>query len=656
MKLRIALIALIYLSISTGNAQDNEVLLTIDNQQVTSKEFMTVYQKNNVDIQTAEKKSIEEYLELYINFKLKVIEAESLGLDTVQSFRKELDGYVNQLTEPYLVDRDYEEALIREAYDRLQEEVNVSHIMIRVRNGATPEDTLKAWNTINNLYDSAIVAPSFEELALETSEDPSVKDNNGNLGYFTAFRMVYPFENAAYQTNPGNISRPFRTTFGYHIVKVYDVRPARGELRTAYIMLISNDQSTEAEKKEAERKIQEIYSELKQGANFTEMARVYSEDRGSSRKGGELPWFSTGRMVPEFEEAAFSIEKDGDISEPVKTQFGWHIIKRLEYRKMGSYEEEYKSLKSKVEKDKRSRGSRESLIRKLKIEYKVKTYPKAKEPFVALVDTSFFKGSWDESRAEGLNSRIMTLTDKTYSGEKKTYTQKDFAQYIKSKSRKSPIRDSRQTVNELFDQFVGEMIIEHEKSVLKLKYDDFRLLANEYHDGILLFEIMEQKVWKKALKDTAGLEKYYNTHKNEHMWGQRVDATLYYCENDSLSNIVMDNLEKGRADTAILSRTNKTSALAVSLKKGRFEKDEIEELSKIGWQENSIQKINSNNRSVVIRIREILDPQPKELDEVRGIMASGYQDELDKMWIEELRAKYPVEVNQEALDRLIVEN
>jgi peptidyl-prolyl cis-trans isomerase SurA len=367
MKLRIALIALIYLSISTGNAQDNEVLLTIDNQQVTSKEFMTVYQKNNVDIQTAEKKSIEEYLELYINFKLKVIEAESLGLDTVQSFRKELDGYVNQLTEPYLVDRDYEEALIREAYDRLQEEVNVSHIMIRVRNGATPEDTLKAWNTINNLYDSAIVAPSFEELALETSEDPSVKDNNGNLGYFTAFRMVYPFENAAYQTNPGNISRPFRTTFGYHIVKVYDVRPARGELRTAHIMLISNDQSTEAEKKEAERKIQEIYSELKQGANFTEMARVYSEDRGSSRKGGELPWFSTGRMVPEFEEAAFSIEKDGDISEPVKTQFGWHIIKRLEYRKMGSYEEEYKSLKSKVEKDKRSRGSRESLIRKLKI-------------------------------------------------------------------------------------------------------------------------------------------------------------------------------------------------------------------------------------------------------------------------------------------------
>lgn len=656
MHIRKVLVVLISLSISSGLAQENETLLTINNQQITSKEFMTVYQKNNVEIQSAEKKSIEEYLELYINFKLKVMEAESLGLDTAASFRKELDGYVNQLTEPYLVDRDYEEALVREAYDRMQEEVNVSHIMVRVREDATPEDTLKAWRTINNLYDSALVSPSFEELALETSEDPSVKDNNGNLGYFSAFRMVYPFENAAYKTKPGSISKPFRTSFGYHIVKVYDVRPARGELRAAHIMLISNEQSSDADKKEAERKIHEIYSELKGGANFTEMARVYSEDRGSSRKGGELPWFGTGRMVSEFEEAAFSLENDGDISEPVKTQFGWHIIKRLEHRKMGSYEEEYKALKSKVEKDKRSRGSRDSLIRKLKVDYKVKTYPKATEPFVALIDTSFFKGSWDEKRAEGLNKNVMTLYDKVYSGEKKSYTQEDFAKYIKSKSRKSPLKDSRQTVNELFDQFVDDMIIEYEKSILKLKYDDFRLLANEYHDGILLFEIMEQNVWKKALKDSAGLEMYYEAHKDEHMWGQRVDATLYYCENDSIANIVMDHLEKGHADTAILARTNKASALAVSLKKGRFEKDEIEELKKIGWQENSVQKVNSKNRAVVIRIREILEPQPKELNEVRGIMASGYQDELDKMWIEELRVKYPVQINQKELDRLIVEN
>ena len=302
----IALLALALMAPLTQKSND-EILLTVGSEEVTVSEFQRVFKKNNnlEDITTQE---MEEYLDLFVKFKMKVLDAKAMQLDTATSFKKELAGYRKQLARPYLTDKQAEESLITEAYDRMTHEVRASHILLLLDENALPKDTLEVYNRINSLRSKILNGEDFESVAKAYSEDPSAKSNGGDLGYFSAFRMVYPFETAAFNTKLGTISKPFRTRFGYHIVKTTDKRSSRGEVKVAHIMIEQKSNANEKDKKEASDKLDQLMDFFKQGKSFDELLR-YSDDKGSSKQGGELPWFSTGQMVPEFEEAAFALEK-----------------------------------------------------------------------------------------------------------------------------------------------------------------------------------------------------------------------------------------------------------------------------------------------------------------------------------------------------------
>jgi len=630
---------------------DDDVLLTIEGNDITVSEFMAIYNKNNVEIESADKKSVEDYLDLYLNFKLKVHEAEVQGYDTVPAFQNELGGYVNQLAAPYLVDNQFTEDLIKEAYERSKWEVKASHIMIKIPENPTPKDTTNAWIKINEIYKEALTDSNFADLAVKYSDDPSVTKNGGDLGYFSAFRMVYPFESAAFATQVGGVSKPIRTSYGYHIIKVEDKRPASGEIKAAHIMVISNDKSTPEEAAKAKKKITEIYQKLQNGEPFSRLANTYSDDRGSAQKGGDLGWFGAGRMVPGFEAQAFALQNNGDYSEPFLTQFGWHIVMREDKRNIGSYEEEYEELEKKVKKDRRSLGSEHALVMKLMKEYKVKIKTKSKEAFYSVIDSSYFEGKWELAKADGLDATMMMINDKKYGKKKVTYTQADFAKYLSDKMRNRKAESIPLYIDKEFDRFVDLKMIAYEKSILSNKYPDYKALLTEYHDGILLFEIMEKEVWKKAMQDTTGLEAYYDQHKSEYMWNERLNAKQYICDNKEIADMVALMLKENKSDSTIMAMMNKNSELAVNIREGKYEIDEEPYFSKVE-RKPGVSIVDNKDNVIVVEVVEVIPSEVKQLDEVRGLITSAYQDELDKQWIEALRSKYSYKINTEVLSTL----
>ena len=330
-------------------AQDNQkILFSIDSEPVYTKEFINVYKKNINLIDDASKNSIENYLNLYVNYKLKVKEAFELKLDTLQKFKSELNEYKSSLIAPYLKDKNVSEHLIKEAYDRIKKEIDVSHILVFIKPEATSKDTLIAYNKLLEARNIILSGKSFNEVALQFSEDPTVKQNGGRIGYFSGLQMVYPFENNAFNTKIGDISKPFKTKFGYHILQVHDIRDSKGEVEVAHIM-VKND--TEA----AKIKIDSIYNEIIiNKADFFQLAEQVSDDKASATQGGRLNKFGTGRMVESFANEAFKLEKEGDISEPFQTQFGWHIAKLIKKYPIESFEKLKIKIKEQVENDDRS--------------------------------------------------------------------------------------------------------------------------------------------------------------------------------------------------------------------------------------------------------------------------------------------------------------
>lgn len=640
---KIALIALFAGWILPGFTQDSSIILTVADEEVTRAEFENIFKKNNRDADVS-KEALEEYMELFINFKLKVNEAESMGMDTMQKFVKELKGYRDQLARPYLTDSEQNEALVRQAYERKKDEIRASHILISVQPNASPEDTLKAWKEVSNIRKQAVSGKDFGTLAKTHSDDPSAKDNGGDLGYFSALQMVYPFENAAYNTEVGEISEPTRTRFGYHIIKVHDRRESRGEIKVAHIMVRTSEKDNAERLELAEKQIKDIHMELEEGGDFAELALKYSDDGSSSAKGGELPWFGAGRMVEEFEDAAFALEEDGEISEPIKSRYGWHIIKRLEYKPVGSYEELEGELKSRIAKDSRSEKTKESFVNKLKKEYDFKAYSRNLKPILNKLDTNIFNGNWDVSKADGMNKPLFEL-------DGKEYTQSDFAKYLDDKQRKkrrthdSPVNYGR----EMYDQYEEETIFEYENSRLEEKYPEFKALMKEYRDGILLFELTDMLVWSMAVKDSAGLQAFYEANKDDYTYGERASGTLYFCDNADIAKQARKMARKGKSKDDIRDKLNKESNLHVRMEDVKLEKGDREFLEGIAWEKGLSENIDHNNQIVFLHTKEILPPEPKPLSEVRGLVTAAYQNQLEKEWLEELRNKYEYEVNEEVL-------
>lgn len=658
-RLLVACLAILFTGLQAQ--QKSEVLLTIEDEPITKEEFLRVYNKNNNQQNAIDPKTVEEYLELYINFKLKVKEAEALGMDTAPDFVRELSGYRRQLAQPYLTDRDKTSELVKEAYERLKQDVRASHILVRVSPDASPQDTLKAYTKIMS-YRRNISDPEkeFGKAAAEMSEDPSAKQNYGDLGYFTAFQMVYPFENAAFNTPVGEISKPVRSRFGYHLVYVHDKRPARGEMKAAHILIKVPKDANDEDKGKARQKVNEIYNRLQQGEDFAALARQYSDDKSSANKGGELPMFGVGRMVPEFEDAAFSIEEDGGIAEPIQTEYGWHIIKRIGKKELPSYEEMEKELKRKVSRDGRNLKSKDSFYNKLRAQYPVKKNKEAIVEVVDLVDVEFFEGKWRaRDLAEGMDEVVVSIED-TISGKTHTFTQYDFADFLERNRRyertKENIANRERIAYQLLESFIDRELMKIENNNLEAKYPDFKAIMQEYRDGILLFELMDKKVWTKALRDTSGLESFYEANKNDYMWDQRVEAKIFVCNDEKMAKkarrLAKKQKRKGWSNDKIREKLNDDSQLNVQIREGKFEKGDDPIIDKVEWEEGLSDNMEIDNKIIFVSIWEVIPPTPKELSEARGIITADYQNQLEEQWVNDLREKYSFQVNQAVLESI----
>ena len=631
-------------------AQNSDVLMTIGKENVTKSEFEYVFKKNNKNSDKADEKSLREYLDLYINFKLKVIEAKSLGMDTVSSFKKELAGYRKQLASPYLTDKEVNERLISEAYTRLQKEVRASHILINCAEDASPKDTLAAYNKIMNIRRRAVdKKESFEKLAKEYSQDPSAKTNGGDLGYFSAFDMVYPFESAAYNTSVGNVSMPVRTKFGYHIIRVTDVRPAQGEVKVAHIMVKATEKMTKADSANSIAKINEIYARLQKGEKFDELARQYSDDKASAKNGGALPMFKTGKMVLEFETEAFALKNKGDYSKPFTTVYGWHIVQLLDRKAVPTYDESSKEIKNRVARDTRSDLNKISFVNKLKVEYKFVENPASLKKFYAKIekDSAIEKLTFKKEQAVNPKDVLFTIQSTNYLvSDYAGYFQTNYPNYIKDKASKLK--------KEIYDNYVSKSLMDYEEERLDSKYPEFKALMQEYRDGILLFELTDQKVWSAAVKDSAGLEAFFKNNQKNYTWSERLDASIYTCANEETATLVRSLIKNKKiSQDSLLKRVNKTNPLNLTIKSDKFERGDKSIIDEIEWKKGLTENKKVGNSIVFVNVKAKIPSQPKTLNEIRGIVTADYQNYLEKQWVATLKAKYPVSVNEEVFKTLI---
>ena len=660
MNLKLSGLLLLLFLIFTASAQvdNNTTLMTIAGKPVTVGEFMAIYQKNNVKGEAIDKKSMDEYLDLFINFKLKVLQAEQLGLDTVASFIKELDGYREQLAKPYFTDEATLNRMIQEAYDRKRIDIRASHIYFRVKPDASAQDTLIAYNKALEAREKILKGERFDNVVMQYSEDPSAKDreatnqhpfmkgNRGDLGYFTVFDMVYPFETAAYNTETGQISKPIRTDYGFHIIKVTDRIPSLGDFVVAHLFLGIPKGATAADSARVKSKIDSLYALLKAGARFEDLVKNFSEDKGSSSKGGVLPKRGVNRLMPEFIAAIATIPNVGDFSKPVLTQgYGWHIVKLVERKPIGTFDEEKTELKQRILKDSRAQQINNAVLARIKNEYGFNENPKAKEDFYTLVTDSIFSGKWDDSKALEKYQIMFKIGNSTY-------TQKEFASYLVSKQKKGDKKDIPLYVNSMYENFVSETVLQYENGFLEEKYPDFKALMKEYRDGILLFDLTDQKVWSKAIKDSTGLQDFYQKNKSSYMWGQRVEASIYTLKNPALALKVKNFIKSNLKEDDILKEINSDTLKVLSIESGKFSRKDNHYIDTVAWIPGISKDIKVTGRIVFVVIKRVIKPEPKSLNEARGLITADYQNYLEKEWIHDLREKYPVVVNREVLVKI----
>lgn len=640
MKRKILLVALAMAAMATVEAKkpSDPVLMTINGKKVPLSEFQYLYNKNNT--QQAEKQSIDDYVDMFVTYKLKVADAEAAGIDTTAAFQKEFIGYRNELARPYLRDTVVFNKLIAEAYDRMKEDVDVSHIM--VPRGESPDLDSKNAAMLDSLRTAIINGADFNELALKHSIDPGVKRNNGHMGWMSANQYPYSFEFTAYNTPVGDISPVIQTDFGHHIVKVHGRRPARGEVLVQHILKLTQGKN-EAEAAKQKAAIDSIYTLLKNGADFDSLAIALSEDPGSARNGGKLPWFGPGRMVPEFEDASFSLA-NGEISEPFATSYGYHIVKRLDWKGVKPFNEAKDAIIGTMNHDMRSNMPEEAKLKELKNAYK----SSVNESTLAMVtDEIKAHGQLDSAVVDkfrnsqapllSVGKKVIPLCDVI--GEVPLYS------VAKAESGVS-------IVTNVFNKALDKATIEAEREALVDKYPDYRNLVNEYRDGMLLFEISNRNVWDKASKDKEGLENHFKTNRYKYNWeAPHFKGYIVFTPNDSLETAVKSYIA-----------ANKVTADSINtVMRREFGRDVKVERVIAAKGDNAIvdavafggEKPAPTGKWInYFAFEGRVVAFPEEAADVRGAVITDYQAKLEKEWIESLRTKYPVKVNTKLLKKL----
>ena len=654
----IALCFMMMPSLLSAQSYAKKTLITIGDKEISAKEFMDTYEKNNVKTDVIDKKDIDEYLNLYIDFKLKVTEAEDLQMDTVPSFVKELKNYRNQLAKPYFSNDDITEELVKEAYERMQYDMNAAHILIKCDAKALPADTLAAYNKAMSIRERVLKGEDFSAVAMEMSDDPSARDmeeipgvrkayvgNRGELGYFSAFDMVYPFETGVYTTEIGEVSMPIRSDFGYHIIKVNSKTSALGVVRAAHIFLVADPSDPTKADSILKNKAYNIYNELmKDQSQWSDFVRKYSEDRGTITNNGILSPFRVNQIVPEFITAVKSL-KMGEISEPVKTSFGYHIIRLVANTPPADFETEKARLEERVERDMRGKISEDIAMKRIMKDNNFKENTKVKDEFIASIDSTLAMGMY---QPEEIDSKKVIFTI-----GKESCKLEEFVDYIVGHQRRQGFLSSSAYAYDLYDAFLKEKVFAYEDACLEEKYPEFKTLVQEYHDGILLFSLMEEQVWNKAVEDTVGLKEYYERNKNNYMWNDRVRA-IVVMSNDKENVEEITSFLSGDVTIDSVRSYLKDNDLKATARFSFYQKGDNVNIDAMAWNEGELQVFEStvDNTTQIIKIVEVRPAEPKSFKEAKGLVTSGYQTELETLWLQQLREKYPVKVNQKILGKV----
>jgi peptidyl-prolyl cis-trans isomerase SurA len=616
-------------------------LFSVGPSTVSVDDFLYTYRKNHQNAsQDYTEKKINEYLDLFINFKLKVAEAHSRGLDTTAKFDTEFKTYKEELKKPYRTEPDALDKLTRETYQRLTEEIRAAHILINARPEAEPADTVIAYQKLVNIKNRIQGGEDFEKLARELSEDPSAKYNGGDLGYFTALQMVYPFEDAAYRTPVGDLSPIIRTRFGYHLIKVIDRKPARGEVEVSHILLRTGTSDDAKVKSTAFT----LYDQLKGGRNWQEVCKENSQDANTSQTGGLLKPFGIGALasVPEFEAMAFAMQKPGEISDPFQSSIGWHIIRLEKKIPLPPYSEMETSLKRRVSRDERLQVSQQALTTKRKKQFLFVENQEVKQRIMILADSSLTQGSW-----KYLGSPDQ-LKQTIFSVETKPVLVSEFVGYVKVNQKKSSLNPGVY-LNQLYENLVEEKIQVAEEEELKKKYPEYSNLLTEYREGILLFEIMETEVWNRASSDTLGQRQYYQANRNNYQAGDRVEARIFSMQEKSVRDEFTSKIKKGDSLTqSDLRRFKSVQNFRI------YKKKDSKIIDQIPWT-TGLHETESEGLFYLVEVKRLVAPGIESFEEARAQIISDYQDNLEKNWIKELREKYPVKINNKGKKVVLAE-
>ncbi|MDP4289597.1 MAG: peptidylprolyl isomerase [Bacteroidota bacterium] len=634
-----------------AQTKEDSVLMTIGGEKVTVSEVMSLYRKNSIKGTVLNKKSFEEYLELFLNYKLKIRQANDLKMDTALAFKNEFQYYRSQLAQPYMTDEEMSNLLTREAYQRKLKDVRASHILVKLDINASPEDTLAAYNKIVSIRERILKGEDFGKVAAEVSDDISARDqkdgtkiipgNKGDLGYFTVFDMVYPFETAAYNTGVGKVSIPVRTDFGYHLVKVTNIKPAIGEVLASHILFQFDNEPSHADSLAVKIRVDSIFAKVKKGEDFAMLARNFSDDRITAPKGGLLPWFGSNRMVPEIIEAVDGL-KPGQYSQPFLSSYGWHILKVIERKPIGNYEDIKDVLRQKVTRGDRLEALNQSFVEKLKKSYGYKADLKALDKVAAALNDSVFAGKWKIPSPK-------KLTKYLFSFDGKTYTQLDLANYIETTQTPKNKFDKKQYASIRFNSFVNKELLDYEDKHLEIKYPEFRDLLQEYHDGLLVYALTDMNVWSRADADTTGLRLFYEQNKNNYMGEARLDASVFTVFNSTRIDKVRGMVLKGSSEEEILKSYNSDTTKVVTIEHHQYLRGESPLIDLIDWKEGLSRNVDTDGTTTFVMVHNVIPPMPKALKDIRGTVVADYQNYLEKSWMNGLRKKYPCYINKDVL-------
>lgn len=667
MKKIVVLLTLFVLSLCSVAQTDNDVVIEVAGEKITKEAFLKMYNKNNLTPGKIDKNDLDAYLELYINYKLKLLQAKELGLDTIPSYLEEVDKYRQQLIIPYLNDAEVTQSLIEEAYERTKTFVRASHILISLPENANPADTLNAYNKAMSIRERALKGEDFNALAKQYSDDPSAKDrkeqnykgNGGELGYFTSMTMIYPFENACYSMEVGEISLPIKTRFGYHIIKLTDKIPAFFSTFDVAHIWVGIDKRPEQESKAI---IDDVYAKIQEGQiTFDSLVKLYSDDKSTASVGGVLKNQKVNTVPANYIEEASKL-KIGEVSAPFKTAFGWHIIKPVSYKAIPSLEQQRKTIEDRISKDERSFKSLESFESKAKLEYGFVEDKDGLKEIEKILTDSVFNATWIIPAEFSDNTELFRIGDFSF-------TINDFAKEIEKHQRIQPAEYIPTYIEKVYNTVVLEQVVNYADSKLEEKFPELKAEIQEFSDGVLIFSITDRMVWNKSLIDTLGLQTYFEANKQKYNWEKRVSTTLWSVEaaekdKSKIEKLLKKSIAKSWTNEETKEKLSKKLKIKEDIDKkivykwGKYEKGDNKTVDALLWSDTSqvkgtIKSQETKNKKLTFLVLDSwVDDEPKELDDCKGLVTSDYQVFLEQQWISDLRTKYQYKIYRDVYDTI----